>query len=211
MINGRWIFVPFYSFFRSLLPNNAVIFIFLGTRSDNPLFFHTPSTSFCQSIKDEKISQKSVLAPPKKLGPPCVMSSACETIIHYSPVWRVMCLTLLEITPLYGRSNLIFFPPFLSPSFIPGGIGSYYPSWNDFNRDTAIPRELSLPAATQSIANWTGPWFIENPLLRSNSRSTHTQTHTYTHSHKHTQSHRSQTGSYRQVAQWYMKLKISTE
>lgn len=115
MINGRWIFVPFYSFFRSLLPNNAVIFIFLGTRSDNPLFFHTPSTSFCQSIKDEKISQKSVLAPPKKCGPPCVMSSACETIIHYSPVWRVMCLTLLEITPLYGRSNLIFFSSFSLP------------------------------------------------------------------------------------------------
>lgn len=85
--------------------------------------------------------------------------------------------TLLEITPLYGRGNQIFFPAFLFPSFIPGGIRSYYPSWNDFNRDTAIPRELSLPAATKSIANWTGLWFIENLLLRRNFRSTHTHTH----------------------------------
>lgn len=53
-----------------------------------------------------------------------------------------------------GQSD--FFPLlFLLPSFIPGNTGSYYPSWNDFSRDPAIPRELSLPAATQSIANWT--------------------------------------------------------
>lgn len=84
--------------------------------------------------------------------------------------------TLLEITPLYGQRNQIFFLPFLFPSFIPGGVGSYYPSWNDFNRDTAIPRELSHPAATQSIANWTGLWFIENPLFWRTLVHTHTHT-----------------------------------
>lgn len=44
----------------------------------------------------------------------------------------------------------------LLASFIPGSAGSHYPTWNDFNRDTAIPRELSPSAATQSMANWTG-------------------------------------------------------
>ena len=85
------------------------------------------------------------------------------------PCWRL----LLFMT----RAIRFFLFPFLFPSFIPGSVGSYYPSWNDFNRDTAIPMELFLPTATQSIANWPGLWFIENPLLWRNS---------YTHTHKHT-------------------------
>lgn len=86
------------------------------------------------------------------------------------PCWRLLHFVAREI-------RFFFLLSFLFPSFIPGGIGSYYPSWNDFNRDTAIPRELSLPAATQSIANWTGLWFIENPLFRRNPHSTHINTH----------------------------------
>lgn len=82
-----------------------------------------------------------------------------------APCWRLL---------LFMAGAIRFF---LFPSFIPGGTGSYYPSWNDFNRDTAIPREPSLPAATLSIANWTGLWFIENLLFRRNSLSTHTHTH----------------------------------
>lgn len=84
------------------------------------------------------------------------------------PCWRLLLFM--------ARGIRFFFLPFLFPSFIPGGVGSYYPSWNDFNRDTAIPRELSHPAATQSIANWTGLWFIENPLFWRTLVHTHTHT-----------------------------------
>lgn len=85
---------------------------------------------------------------------------------------------------LFMTEAIWFFPPgFVSSSFISGSIRSYYPSWNDFSRDIAIPRELSLPTATQSIPNWTGPWFIENPLLQKKSQSAHTK-HTDTHTLK---------------------------
>lgn len=100
--------------------------------------------------------------------------------MHHGPEWQGMCLTLLQMIPLHGQGNQIFFLLLLLPSFIPGNTGSYYPSWNDFSRDPAIPRELSLPAATQSIANWTALWFIENLLLWKNSHLTHTFTHTHT-------------------------------
>lgn len=89
-----------------------------------------------------------------------------------------MCLDPAgDCSTLWPENQIFSPPPFLFPSFIPDGMGSYYPSWNDFNRDTAIPRELSLPAATQSIANWSSLWFIEKLLLWRNSRSTHTNTH----------------------------------
>ena len=55
----------------------------------------------------------------------------------------------------------------LLPSFISGSVGSYYPSWNDFNRDTAIPRELPpLCNSIHSHGQLVSQWFIEIFSLR---------------------------------------------
>lgn len=86
----------------------------------------------------------------------------------------VMCLDTAGYRSSLWPGQSDFSPPHSPPfhSFILAAPGSYYSSWNDFSRDAAIPRELSLPAAIQSIPNWTGLWFIENLLWRSSS-STH--------------------------------------
>ena len=87
-----------------------------------------------------------------------------------SGLWGDTSRPSLEITLVYGKSNPIFFLSLslsLLPSFISVSVGSYYPSWNDFNRDTAIPRELPpLCNSIHSHGQLVSQWFIEIFSLR---------------------------------------------
>lgn len=76
-----------------------------------------------------------------------------------------------------------FFPLlFLLPSFISGNVGSYYPSWSDFSRDTAIPRELSLPKCNSIHSQLDCPViYRKSPALEKLSSDTHICTCTHTH------------------------------